>query len=49
MGGGSLTSSRWTAFGQGKREARGHEDGKDKRRGWKKNHSQAGEFTAVRT
>jgi hypothetical protein len=38
MGGGSFTSSRRTAFGQGKRVARGHEDVWDKLRGRKKNH-----------
>ena len=41
MGGGSFTSSRLTAFGQGKRGARGHEDVWDKRRGREKNNLQA--------
>ena len=41
MGGGSFTSSRRTAFGQGNIVARVHEDVWDKRRGWKKNYFQA--------
>jgi hypothetical protein len=40
MGGGNSTSSRRTAFGQGKSMTRGHEDVWDKHRGWKKNHLQ---------
>jgi hypothetical protein len=38
MGGGSSISSGRTAFGQGKRVVRDHEDVWDKRRGRKKNH-----------
>ncbi len=43
MGGGnfrSFTSGRRTAFSQGKRVSRDHEDVWDKNRGWKKNHFQ---------
>jgi hypothetical protein len=48
MVGGRFASSRRTAFGQGKRVARGHEDVWDKHRGRKKNLLQPRWSTAVR-